>query len=46
MAKEGVLQATTIKQHPLFSAGTQVTDRVRAVWPVSGENAKDYKQEN
>jgi len=46
MAKEGALQATTINNIRFFPHALRFTDRVRAVWHVSGENAKDHKQEN
>jgi hypothetical protein len=46
MAKEGVLHATRINNIRFFPQAPRFTNCVRAVWPVSGENAKDHKQEN
>jgi hypothetical protein len=46
MAKEGVLHATRINNIRFFPQAPRFTNCVRAVWHVSGENAKDHKQEN
>jgi hypothetical protein len=44
IAKEGDVHASTINS-ALFPQAPSFTDCVRAVWHLSGENAKDPKQE-
>jgi hypothetical protein len=46
IAKEGVLRATTINNIRFFPQAPGFTNCARAKWHVSGENAKDHKQEN
>jgi hypothetical protein len=46
IAKEGVLRATTINNIRFFPQAPGFMNCARAIGHVSGENAKDHKQEN